>query len=81
MDVCGSTWNEGRNSSNAYDSYCYGSDSSPQYIPTFYGSKQNSVQVSYNANQSKRNMDESAKQPAKHQQVSTTEEDEKQFVL
>ena len=82
MDVCRSTWNEGRNSSNVYNNYHYGSDSSPQYIPTLYGNKQNSVQGSYNANQSKRKIDESVKQPAKHQQVLTTEEDEeKQFVL
>ena len=82
MDVCGSTLNEGKNSSNVYNNYCYESDGSPQYIPTLYGNKQNSVQGSYNANQSKRKMGESVKQPARHQRVCTTEEDEeKQFVL
>ena len=65
MDVCGSTWNEGRNASKTCDIYHYGSDSSPQYIPTCYSSKQNSVQGSYNANQSKRKMGEPVKQPAK----------------
>ena len=78
MDVCGSTLNEGRNVHN----YRYESDGSPQYIPTLYGNKQNSVQGSYNAIQSKRKMGESVKQPIKHQRVCTTEEDkEKQFVL
>ena len=82
MDVCGSTWNEGRNSSNVYNNYCYESDGSPQYIPTLYGKKQNSVQGSWNANQSKRKMGESVKQPTKHQQVYTTEEDEeKQYCV
>ena len=81
MDVCGSTWNEGRNSSNVYNNYHYESDGSPQYIPTLYGNKHNSVQGSYNANQSKRKMGESVKQPTKHQQVCTTEENEKEFVL
>ena len=47
-----------------------------------YGNKQNSVQGSYNENQSKRKMVESVKQLTKHQRVCTTEEDEeKQFVL
>ena len=81
MDVCGSTWNEERNSSKIYDNYHYGSDSSLQYIPTCYSSKQNSVQGSYDANQSKRKMVDSMKQLTKHQRVSDTEEDEKQFVL
>ena len=82
MDVCGSTWNEGRNSSNVYNNYHYKSDGSQQYVPTMYGNKQNSVQGSYNANQSKRKMGESVKQLTKHQRVCTTEEDEeKQFVL
>ena len=80
MDVCRSTWNEGRNSSNVYNNYRYESDGSPQYVPTLYGNKQNSVQGSYNANQSKRKMGESVKQPTKHQQV-CKEEEEKQFVL
>ena len=84
MDVCGSAWNEGRNSSNVYNNYRYESDHSQQYVPTLYGNKQNSVQRSYNENQSKRKMVESVKQPTKHQQVCKTEEeeeDEKQFVL
>ena len=82
MDVCGSAWNEGRNSSNAYNNYRYESDRSQQYVQTLYGNKQNSVQGSYNENQSKRKMVESVKQPTKHQRVCTTEEDEeKQFVL
>ena len=82
MDVCGSTWNEGRNSSNAYNNYRYESDGSQQYVPTLNANKQNSVQGSYNANQSKRKMGESVKQLTKHQRVCTTEEDEeKQFVL
>ena len=82
MDVCRSTWNEGRNSSNVYNNYRYESDGSPQYVPTLYSNKKNSVQGSYNANQSKRKIGESVKQLTKHQQVCTTEEDEeKQFVL
>ena len=82
MDDCGSTLNEGRNSSNVYHNYCYESDGSPQYIPTLYGNKQNSVQGSNSANQSNRKMGETVKQPTKHQRVCTTEEDkEKQFVL
>ena len=79
MDVCGSTWNEGRNSSNVYNNYHYESDGSPQYVLTLYGNKQNSVQGSYNANQSKRKMGESVKQLTKHQLV--CEDEEKQFVL
>ena len=67
MDVCGSAWNEGRNSSNVYNNYRYESDHSQQYVPTLYGNKQNSVQGSYNENQSKRKMVESVKQPTKHQ--------------
>ena len=67
MDVCGSTWNKGRNSSNVYSNYHYGSDGSPHYIPTLYGNKQNSVQGNYNVNQSKRKMGELVKQPTKHQ--------------
>ena len=85
MDVCGSAWNEGRNSSNVYNNYRYESDRSQQYVPTLYGNKQNSVQGSYNENQSKRKMVESVKQLTKHQRVCTTEEEEedeeKQFVL
>ena len=84
MDVCGSAWNEGRNSSNVYNNYRYESDHSQQYVPTLYGNKQNSVQGSYNENQSKRKMVESVKQLTKHQRVCTTEEEEdeeKQFVL
>ena len=82
MDVCGSTCNEGRNSSNVYNNYRYESDCSQQYVPTLYGKEQNSVQGSYNENQSKRKMVQSVEQPTKHQQVCTTEEDdEKQFVL
>ena len=84
MDVCGSAWNEGRNSSNVYNNYHYESDHSQQYVPTLYGNKQNSVQGSYNENQSKRKMVESVKQLTKHQRVCMTEEeedDEKQFVL
>ena len=83
MDVCGSAWNEGRNSSNVYNNYHYESDHSQQYVQTLYVNKQNSVQGSYNENQSKRKMVESVKQPTKHQRVCTTEEDEeeKQFVL
>ena len=84
MDVCGSAWNEGKNSSNVYNNYRYESDRSQQYVPTLYGNKQNSVQGSYNENQSKRKMVESVKQLTKHQRVCTTEEeedDEKQFVL
>ena len=83
MDVCGSAWNEGRNSSNVYNNYRYESDRSQQYVLTLYGNKQNSVQGSYNENQSKRKMVESVKQPTKHQRVCTTEEEdeEKQFVL
>ena len=84
MDVCGSAWNEGRNSSNVYNNYHYESDRSQQYVPTLYGNKQNSVQGSYNENQSKRKMVESVKQPTKHQRVCMTEEEEdeeKQFVL
>ena len=84
MDVCGSVWNEGRNSSNVYNNYRYESDLSQQYVSTLYGNKQNSVQGSYNENQSKRKMVESVKQLTKHQRVCTTEEegdDEKQFVL
>ena len=48
-----------------------------------YGNKQNSVQGSYNENQSKRKMVESVKQPTKHQRVCMTEEEdeETQFVL
>ena len=75
MDVCGSIWNEGRNSSNVYNNYHYESDGSPQYVPTLYGNKQNSVQGSYNANQSKRKMGESVKQPIKHQRVCEEEEE------
>ena len=67
MDVCGSAWNEGRNSSNVYNNYRYESDHSQQYVPTLYGNKQNSVQGSYNENQLKRKMVESVKQPTKHQ--------------
>ena len=82
MDVCRSTWNEGRNSSNVYNNYRYESDRSQQYVPTLYGNKHNSVQGSYNENQSKRKMVGSVKQPTKHQRVCTTEEDEeKQFAL
>ena len=82
MDVCGSTWNEGRNSSNVYNNYRYESVRSQQYVPTLYGNKQKSVQESYDENQSKRKMVESVKQLKKHQRVCTTEEDEeKQFVL
>ena len=83
MDICGSAWNEGRNSSNVYNNYRYESDRSQQYVPTLYGNKQNSVQGSYNENQSKTKMVESVKQPTKHQRVCTTEEEdeEKQFVL
>ena len=84
MDVCGSAWNEGRNSSNVYNNYRYESDHSQQYVPTLYGNKQNSVQGSYNENQSKRKMVESVKQLTKHQRVCMTEEEEdkeKQFVL
>ena len=82
MDVCRSTWNKGRNSSNVYNNYHYESDGSPQYVPKLYSNKQNSVQGGYNENQSKRKMGESVKQPIKHQRVCTTEEDEeKQFVL
>ena len=84
MDVCRSAWNEGRNSSNVYNNYRCESDCSQQYVPTLYGNKQNSVQGSYNENQSKRKMVESVKQLTKHQQVCTTEEEEdkvKQFVL
>ena len=84
MDVCGSAWNEGKNSSNVYNNYRNESDRSQQYVPTLYGNKQNSVQGSYNENQSKRKMVESVKQLTKHQRVCTTEEeedDEKQFVL
>ena len=82
MDVCRSTWNEGRNSSNVYNNYCYESDHSQQYVPTLYGNKQNNAQGSHNENQSKRKIVESVKQPTKHQRVCTTEEDEeKQFVL
>ena len=83
MDVCGSAWNEGRNSSNVYNNYRYESDRSQQYVPTLYGNKQNSVQGSYNENQSKRKMVESVKQPTKHQRVCTTEEEdeEKKSVL
>ena len=80
MDVCGSTLNEGRNSSNVYNNYHYGSDSSPQYIPTLYGNKQNSVWGSYNVNQSKRKIDESVKQPTKCQKM-CEEDEEKHFVL
>ena len=80
MDVCGSTLNEGRNSSNVYNNYSYESDGSPQYIPRLYDNKQNSVQGSYNVNQSKRKMGESPKQPTKHQRV-CKEDEEKQFVL
>ena len=72
MDVCGSAWNEGRNSSNVYNNYHYESDRSQQYVPTLYGNKQNSVQGSYNENQSKRKLLESVKQPTKHQRVCTT---------
>ena len=43
------------------------SDRSQQYVQTLYGNKQNSVQGSYNENQSKRKMVESVKQPTKHQ--------------
>ena len=43
MDICGSAWNEGRNSSNVYNNYHYESDRSQQYVPTLYGNKQNSV--------------------------------------
>ena len=67
MDVCGSTWDEGRTSSNVYNNYHYETDCSQQYVPTLYGNKQNSVQGSYNENQSKRKMVESVKQPTKHQ--------------
>ena len=84
MDVCGSAWNEGRNSSNVYNNYQCESDHSQQYVLMLYGNKQNSVQGSYNENQSKRKMVESVKQPTKHQRVCMTEEeedDEKQFVL
>ena len=83
MDVCGSAWNEGRNSSNVYNNYWCETDRSQQYVPTLYGNKQNSVQGSYNENQSKRKMVESVKQLTKHQGVCTTEEEdkEKQFVL
>ena len=83
MNVCGSAWKDGRNSSNVYNNYCYESDRSQQYVPTLYGNKQNSVQGSYNENQSKRKMVESVKQLTKHQRVCTTEEEdeEKQFVL
>ena len=82
MNVCESTWNEGRNSFNVYTNYRYESDGSPQYIPILYGNKQNCVQGSYNANQSKRKMGESVKQLTKHQRVCTTEEDkEKEFEL
>ena len=82
MDVCRSNWIKGRNSSNVYNNYRYESDGLPQYIPTFYHNKQNSVQGSYSANKSKRKIDESVKQPAEHQRVCTTEKDEeKQFVL
>ena len=83
MDVCGSAWNEGRNSSKVYNNYCYGSDRSQQYVPTLYGNKQNSVQGSYNENQSKRKMVKSVKQPKNISECTTEEEedDEKQFVL
>ena len=84
MDVCRSAWNEGRNSSIVYNNYRYESDLSQQYVLTLYGNKQNSVQGSYNKNQSKRKMVESVKQPTKHQRVCMTEEEEdneKQFVL
>ena len=82
MDVCRSAWNEERNSSNVHNNYRYESDHSQQYVSTLYGNKQNSVQGSYNENQSKRKMVESVKQLTKHQRVCTTEEDEeKQFVL
>ena len=67
MDVCGSTWNEGRNSANVYNNYHYESDRSQEYVPTLYSNKQNSVQGSYNENQSKRKMVESVKQLTKHQ--------------
>ena len=66
-DVCRSTWSEGKNSSNVYNNYHYESDGSPQYVPTWYSNKQNSVQGSYNAHQSKRKMGESVKQLTKHQ--------------
>ena len=75
MDVCGSAWNEGRNSSNVYNNYHYESDHSQQYVQTLYGNKQNSVQGSYNENQSKRKMVESVKQLTKHQPVCMTEEE------
>ena len=83
MDVCRSAWSEGRNSSNVHNNYGYESDRSQQYVPTLYGNKQNSVQGSYNENQSKRKMVESVKQLTKHQRLCMTEEEdeEKQIVL
>ena len=69
------------NSNNGDDDH-YGSDGSPHYIPTLYSNKQNRVQGSSNANQSKSKIGESVKQPTKHQRLCITEEDkEKQFVL